>query len=55
MADGGTLCVKDSEVDAATAALRPGPNLCSRAQIEIVPAPGGYDMVADDAGWSDCR
>lgn len=57
MADGGTLCVKDFEVDAAaaTAALRSGPTLCWKVQSEIVPAPDGYDMVAGDAGLSDCR
>lgn len=57
MADGGTLCVKDFEVDAAvaTAALRSGPILCWKVQSGIVPAPDGYDMVAGDAGLSDCR
>lgn len=59
MADGGTLCVKDFEVDAAaaaaTAALRTGPILCWKVQSGIVPVPDGYDMVAGDAGLSDCR
>lgn len=58
MADGGTLCEKDFEVDAAaaaTAALRTGPILCWKVQSGIVPAPDGYDMVAGDAGLSDCR
>lgn len=50
--------MKDFEVDAAaaaTAALRSGPILCWKVQSGIVPAPDGYDMVAGDAGLSDCR